>query len=171
MVRMSCRRQPKKVELEHERRFLKGEQEAEHISWLIGYAIEGHRGYTEELWRALASDTSDCHDEGRWLRVIARTVVSRILDGDTISIEERGRIALDALGLGNGTDPLWRLKQDIANLSMFDDLIEGTVSRTPTQIVRMLRDRGHFGGRSGRNKSSDRNAAKVVTRILRSAKK
>lgn len=148
-----------------EDKYAPGETEAEEISYLIGHAIGGHRGHTDALWRALARDTSDCDDEGRWLRAIARVVVGRIFDGDTISIEERGRVALDALGLGNQTDPLWRLKEDISLLYIFDDLSDLPSGGTPTQIAKWMKRRGHFAG------ISVRNAAKTVTRILRKTKK
>ena len=142
-----------------------GEAEAEEISHLINYAIGGHSGYTESLWRALADDTSECDDEGRWLRSIAYMVVGQILDGKTNSIEERGRIALNALGLGDPTDPKWRLKQDILFLGAFDDLMDCPPVRTPTQIARDMKRGGHFAG------INVRNAAKTVTRILRARKK
>ena len=147
-----------------ERKYEPGEAEAEEISYLIGHAIEGHRGHTDSLWRALAADSSDCSDEGRWLRMIAKVVVREIMDGDAISIEERGRIALNALGLGDRADPQWRLKEVISALGDFDDLGEDVSIRTPAQIVRDLKRIGYFA------RQSDRNAAKVVTRILRASK-
>lgn len=138
-----------------------GEAEAENISWLVGHALTGHRELTEELWRALAADKSDCHDEGRWLRLVAQRVVGAVLDGDAIDSEERGRYAMTALGLGDTADLRWQLKEDIEALSMFDDLDGNVQSRTPTQIARAMKKRGHFEG------TTVRNAAKVVTRILR----
>ena len=152
------------MEAHLEDKYEPGESEAEEISYLIGHAIEGHRGHTDSLWRALAADLSDCSDEGRWLRLIAKVVVREIMDGDAISIEERGRVALNALGLGDRADPLWRLKEVIFALADFDDLGEKVSTRTPTQIVRDLKRIGYFARRS------DRDAAKVVTRILRASK-
>ena len=145
--------------------YQEGEAEAEHISWLIGHALKGHRGHTEDLWRVLAADTSDCTDEGRWLRSVARWVEAQILDAGSLPIEDRGKRALEALGLRDRDDPNWSLKQEIEDLSMFDDLVDGAVSRTPMDIVRAMRDRGHFRG------VNDRNAAKIVSRILRAPQK
>ena len=142
-----------------------GEAEAEDISYLIGHAIEGHRGHTEDLWRALAADVSDCHDEGRWLRQIATMVVGQILDRKSVPIEERARIALDALGLGDPADPHWKLKEDIKFRGSFDGFEGSPPSKSPTKIAKDMRDRGHDLGKKLTN------ATKIVTRILDGEKK
>ena len=141
-----------------------GQAEAERISYLIGHALIGHQGHTEALWRALASDTSDFDDEGRWLRQIATMVVGQILDRKGVPIEERARIALNLLGLGDLDDRNWQLKEDIFALDDFVDLTENPRPRAPTQIARDMKQRGHLPG------ISLRTATKVVTRILKKRK-
>ena len=153
------------MEAHLEYKYKPGEAAAEEISYLVYHALKGHREHTEDLWRALSKDTSDCYDEGRWLRSIAHIVVGNLLEGNAISSEERGRAALKALGLDESADHRWRLKQDILAIFDFDDLMEIAPVRTPTQIARAMMRRGHFAGKNIRN------ATKVVTRILRDAQK
>ena len=142
-----------------------GEAKAEEISYLINHALKGHSGHTEDLWQALAADASDCDDEGRWLRQIAIMVVGQILDRKSVPIEVRARIALDALGLGDPADANWKLKEDIDVRGSFDGLEGSPPSKSPTQIAKDMRDRGHDLGEKLTN------ATKIVTRILDGEKK
>ena len=129
-------------------RYEPGELEAESISRLIDHARLGNAEDTIALWRELAADRSDADDEGRWLRSIAQIVVGQILDQEGLTQEERGRAALDALGLRDAPKSMGELERDMEALTMFDDLTQPGRVLSELEVYKAMERLGHFKGLS-----------------------
>lgn len=129
-------------------RYEPGELEAENISRLIDHARLGNAEDTIALWRELAADRFDADDEGRWLRSIAQIVVGQILDQQGLTQEERGRAALDALGLRDAPKSMGELERDMEALTMFDDLTQPARVLSELEVYKAMARLGHFKGLS-----------------------
>jgi hypothetical protein len=133
------------------------------ISYHLAQALEGKRHAIEQIWKALASLDlyNDCHDDVRWLRHVAKRIVSDVINIPVRETSLRGSRALRAIGLDGPSDPDHDLREAIFCLDVFSN--EGDPPMTRRQELQDLRQEGFL-----ENVVNDRAAMKRIDRAKNS---